>query len=192
MNADHLQFMATHTLNLNDYFRITSTGYYNEFSRNWYKLNDVVSSEGKVGISDLLNNPSDFPEAFDIVTGSINAGANALNLKNNNRDYISKGAQTKLDYHWSSGDIFHDIEVGIRYHYDEEDRYQWVDTYNIENGTMNLTNSGIPGTDANRISNAKALATFAMYKIKFNNWTLTPGIRYENIVLAQEDFGKMM
>jgi len=190
MNADHLQLMATHTLSFSDYFRITTTGYLNEFSRNWYKLNDVVSAEGKVGISNLLDNPSNFPDAFAIVTGRINSGANALNVKNNNREYVSKGVQTKLDYHWTTGNVFHDIEVGLRYHYDEEDRFQWVDAYNINNGVMNLTTAGTPGTDANRISNAKALATFAMYRIKFNNWTFTPGIRYENITLAQEDFGK--
>ncbi len=190
MNADHLQFMATHTLNFSDYFRITTTGYYNEFSRNWYKLNDVISEEGKVGIANLLDNPSNFPDAFGIVTGRINSGANALNLKNNNREYVSKGVQTKLDYHWTAGNVFHDIEVGLRYHYDEEDRFQWIDAYNINNGIMNLTTTGTPGTDANRISNAKALATFAMYRVKFNNWTFTPGIRYENITLAQEDFGK--
>lgn len=190
MNADHLQLMATHTLSFSDYFRITTTGYLNEFSRNWYKLNDVVSAEGKVGISNLLDNPSNFPDAFGIVTGRINSGANALNVKNNNREYVSKGVQTKLDYHWTAGNVFHDIEVGLRYHYDEEDRFQWVDAYNINNGVMNLTTAGTPGTDANRISNAKALATFAMYRIKFNNWTFTPGIRYENITLAQEDFGK--
>ncbi|WP_026836832.1 TonB-dependent receptor family protein [Gillisia sp. JM1] len=190
MNADHLQLMATHTLSFSDYFRITTTGYLNEFSRNWYKLNDVVSAEGKVGISNLLDNPSNFPEAFGIVTGRINSGANALNVKNNNREYVSKGVQTKLDYHWTTENVFHDIEVGLRYHYDEEDRFQWVDAYNINNGVMNLTTAGTPGTDANRISNAKALATFAMYRIKFNNWTFTPGIRYENITLAQEDFGK--
>ncbi|MGM0390916.1 MAG: TonB-dependent receptor family protein [Bacteroidota bacterium] len=190
MNADHLQFMATHTMNFGDYFRVTTTGYFNDFSRNWYKLNDVVSAEGKVGISSLLDNPSNFPDAFDIVTGRINSGANALNVKNNNREYISKGVQTKLDYHWTTGNMFHDIEVGLRYHYDEEDRFQWVDAYNMNNGVMNLTTAGTPGTDANRISNANAFATFAMYKIKFDNWTLTPGIRYENITLGQEDFGK--
>jgi len=190
MNVDHLQFMATHTLSFSDYFKITTTGYLNETSRNWYKLNDVVSAEGKVGISNLLDDPSNFPNAFGIVTGRINSGANALNVKNNNREYVSKGVQTKLDYHWTTGKVFHDIEVGLRYHYDEEDRFQWVDAYNINNGIMNLTTAGTPGTDANKISNAKALATFAMYRIKFNNWTFTPGIRYENITLAQEDFGK--
>ncbi|CAN5194965.1 TonB-dependent receptor [soil metagenome] len=190
MNADHLQLMVVHTLYFSDYFRLTTTGYQNKFGRNWYKLNDVVSSEGKVGLSDLLNNPANFPNALDIVTGRINSGSNALNLKNNNREYVSRGVQTKLDYHWTAGNVFHDIEVGLRYHYDEEDRFQWVDVYNINNGVMNLTSAGTPGTDANRVSNAKALATFAMYKIKFNNWTFTPGIRYENIILAQEDFGK--
>ena len=73
-----------------------------------------------------------------------NSDDDAIFVKANNRDYISKGIQTKLDYHWSGENIFHDIEIGLRYHYDEEDRFQWVDGYNIINGEMNLTSNGTP------------------------------------------------
>ena len=54
--------------------------------------------------------------------------------------------------------MFHDVEIGLRYHYDEEDRFQWKDGYNITNGQMNLTSAGTPGSDANRISKATAFA----------------------------------
>ena len=190
MNADHLQFMATHILKFNDYFNITTTGYYNEFSRNWYKLDNVIANGAGVKINNLLNNPEAFPDEFDIVTGHSNSGADALKVKNNNRNYKSKGIQTKFDYHWITGNVFHDLEIGLRYHFDEEDRFQWVDGYEINNGLMNLTSAGTPGTDSNRIGDAKAFATFMLYKLKFNNWTITPGLRYENITLGQEDFGK--
>ena len=189
MTADHLQFMATHTLKFSDYFNITTTGYFNQFSRNWFKLNDLNANGERVGLANLLEDPASYPEAYSIITGNTNSEANALRMKNNNRDYLSKGVQTKFDYHWYTGTVFHDVEVGLRYHYDEEDRFQWVDTYDITNGIMNLNTAGTPGTDANRVSNAKAFASYVLYKVKFNNWTFTPGLRYENITLGLQNYG---
>lgn len=189
MTADHLQLMATHTLKFSDYFNITTTGHYNEFSRNWYKLDKVRAAGSNTGIADILEDPSAFVEAFGIVSGRINSAADALSLKNNNREYISKGVQTKFDYHWAGEKTFHDIEIGLRYHYDEEDRFQWVDGYQMDNGMLNLTSAGTPGTDANRIADARAFAAHAMYKLKFSNWTFTPGVRYENIILSRTNYG---
>tara|TARA_R110000868_G_scaffold91812_5_gene254468 strand:+ start:11089 stop:13314 length:2226 start_codon:yes stop_codon:yes gene_type:complete len=190
MTADHIQFSATHILNISEDFRISTTGYYNNFSRNWYKLNDVVFNDTKADINSILTNPSGYNEYFDIINGTANAPANSLLVKANNRDYESKGVQTKLDYHWYGNNVFHDIEVGLRMHYDEEDRFQWIDGYNITNGEMTLTNQGTPGTDANRISSANAFSAFVLYKLKYNKLTITPGLRYENISLSRNDYGK--
>ena len=53
-----------------------------------------------------------------------------------------------------------------------------------------MTTKGIPGTDANRISSATAFASYLTYKLKYNQWTFTPGVRYEDITLERKDFGK--
>jgi Fe(3+) dicitrate transport protein len=190
MVNDHIQFALTHQLDFSKSLRITTNAYYNGFSRNWYKLNDIVYNDSKVGIADILENPNEFPDYFSIINGTSNSDDDALLLKANNRDYYSKGIQTKLDYHWSGNQVFHDLEIGARYHYDEEDRFQWVDGYNISSGVMNLTSKGQPGTDANRISSAKAFASYLLYKLKYKNLTVTPGLRYENIILTREDYGK--
>ncbi|WP_299226105.1 TonB-dependent receptor [uncultured Psychroserpens sp.] len=189
MTNDHIQFMVTHQMDFNQKLRITTTGYYNGFSRNWYKLNDVVSDGEKIAIASILERPNEFPNHFNIVNGNTNSDADALLVKANNRDYVSKGVQTKFDYHWSGEQMFHDLEIGLRYHYDEEDRFQWKDGYSIINGEMIQTTEATPGTDANRISSAKAFAAYALYKLKYKNLTLTPGLRYENIVLERENFG---
>tara|TARA_R110002012_G_scaffold319389_2_gene539675 strand:- start:61888 stop:64107 length:2220 start_codon:yes stop_codon:yes gene_type:complete len=191
MVASHVQFTATHRLDLSTNFRITTTGYYNRFQRNWYKLNDVNLNNTKVGIADIVNDPTTYSDYMDVVKGNIDSGDNALYVKANNRLYYAKGIQTKLDYHFNGENTFHDIEIGLRYHYDEEDRFQWVDKYAINsNGIMTETEAGIPGTDANRVSSAKAFAAFAMYKFRYNKLTITPGLRYENIVLLRDDYGK--
>ncbi len=191
MNTKHIQFMGTHTLKFSDYFRITTVGYYNGFSRNWYKLNDVTVGGQREGIAGILENPIGLSSFFNLVNGSVNSTTDDfLAVKANNRDYLSTGVQTKLDYHWTGENTFHDIEVGLRYHFDEEDRFQWVDNYGITNGTMVLTEAGIRGTDANRISDARAFSSYALYKMKYKNLTLTPGIRYENISLGRADYGR--
>ncbi len=191
MTTDHTQYMLTHHLEFSNNFKITTTAYQNNFARNWYKLNDVTFNGDKQSIANILENPTALSSHFNIVNGSVNSGADAIGIKANNRKYYSQGIQSKLDYHWYEGDAFHDLEFGVRFHYDEEDRFQWVDKYSIsDSGNLTLTNAGVPGTDANRISSANAFATFITYKLKYNNWTFTPGVRYENITLQREDFGK--
>lgn len=190
ITSDHHQIVATHTLSFSDYFRITTTAYRNTFSRNWYKLNDVKAGTVKKGISDILENPTTLSNHFAIINGTMNSGADALSLKANNRDYLSKGVQTKFDYHFTTNSVFHDIEIGARYHYDEEDRFQWVDGYNMVDGIMNLTSSGVHGSDANRISSAKAFSSHVLYKLKYKDFTIIPGLRFETIDLLQEDYGK--
>lgn len=188
MNAEHLQLMLTHKLQFNKNFRITTNGYYNKFKRNWYKLDDVIFNGEKESIANVVSNPEVFPNHLDILRGDINSSNDALLVKANNRQYVSKGIQTKFDYHWYSENIFHDLEIGLRYHYDEEDRFQWEDGFNILDGNMSLTSLGERGAQGNRISSATAFASSIMYKMKYNNLTLTPGMRYENIVLQRDNY----
>lgn len=188
IKTDHIQFAATHTLDFHEFFRITTTGYYNGFDRNWARLSDVILDGTTTGISNILNDPSQFAAQLAILRGDVDAAGNSLRYTQNNRSYISKGIQTKLDYHWGDT-VFHDIELSLRYHYDQEDRFQWRDFYGITNGIMQLNSAGTPGTSANRLDDATAFAAHALYKIKFNDLTIIPGIRYENIELSRKNYG---
>lgn len=190
MNAEHLQFMGSHTFKFSDYFRITTTGYLNKFERNWYKVDFITIDGERESIGSVFANLDAFGSYIDLVRGDTNSdGDDFLNARANNREYYSTGVQTKLDYHWSGEKTFHDLEIGARYHFDQEDRFQWIDDYAITNGTMQLVNAGIPGTNANRISDARAFATFAQYKLKYDNLTVMPGLRYENIKLSRVNYG---
>lgn len=183
------QFSVTHTLKTSNYFSITTTAYRNKFARNWYKLNDVRFGGTTYNIDAILENPITNALAFDYVTGAQNSPNNALRVRANNRAYLAQGVQTKLDFHFLTGEVFHDLEVGVRYHKDSEDRFQWNDSYTMTNGDMVLTTSGVPGTQDNRIAYAKALAAHALYKLKYNNLTVTPGIRFETIDLLNNNYG---
>jgi Fe(3+) dicitrate transport protein len=191
MNAEQRQFMLTHVIDFSNNFKVVTNAYTNRFTRNWYKLDDVVFDENKVSLASVLNDPTTYSNHMSVINGSVDSEDDALLLKANNRIYYSRGVQTKIDYHWyGANGAFHDIEVGARVHYDAEDRLQWEDGYGIRGGGMAMTSEGIRGAQGNRISSANAFAAYALYKYKMGGLTLTPGIRYENINLQREDWGK--
>ena len=168
MDAEHTQYLITHQLNLSERFKITSNFYHNGFKRNWYKLDDIVYNGDSQKISNVLSNPDKYSGHMSLVRGDLNETGNSLKVKANNREYVSKGIQTKIDYHWyGRNDSFNDLEIGFRFHYDEEDRFQWEDIYNINNGFMSLSKYGDKGSQGNRISSANSFASYIMYKYKF-------------------------
>jgi Fe(3+) dicitrate transport protein len=183
------QFSLTHTFKTSEYFSITTTAYRNAFSRNWYKLNDVRVGSTNLSLDAILTDPETYQVAYNYITGAADSPNNALRVRANNRAYMSQGIQSKFDFHFLTGDVFHDLELGIRYHKDSEDRFQWNDGYAMQNGTMVLTSSGVPGTQDNRIAYAEALALHAIYKLKYNGLTVTPGIRMESIDLYNKNYG---
>ncbi len=190
MKAIHRQIVLTHTVDFSKDFRITTNLYNNYFARNWYKADYITLNGNRQSIGTVFGDQVAYVNYISLVKGDINSDGNDfMNLRANNRKYRSRGVQTKFDYHWYEGAAFHDIEVGLRYHYDEEDRFQWIDDYAINNRVLTLANAGTPGSNANRISSARAFAAFVTYRLKVNNWTFTPGVRYENISLKRENFG---
>ena len=116
---------------------------------------------------------------------AILAGADtpvgSIQLRSNSREYFSRGVQLGLDWQFSSGDVAHEIEVGIRHHEDEEDRLQRNSNYHQEEGRLILDDLGLLGNAGNRVQEAKALAIYIQDTIKLGNWVLTPGLRYEDI-----------
>ena len=191
MNTTQSQFSISHFVKLSNYFRITTSAYRSNFSRNWYKLDKVKDSTGSnVSISDLLNNPAGHNDAFDILTGTTSINSNALFVRANNRSYYSHGLQTTIEFSFQTMEILQEFSLGVRIHKDEVDRFQWDDEYAMNNGIMMLTKSGVPGTESNRIKSATAIASYLQYKIKFKKLTAIPGIRHEKISLNERDYGK--
>lgn len=191
ITTEQLQISATHVARFSEVFTLTTTAYRNEFNRNWYKLQDVRDSTGaNVNLGALMANPTGFNDAYDIVTGNINSHDNALRVRANNREYYAMGVQTVFGANFETGKFKHGIDLSLRYHVDEMDRFQWDDRYAIENGLMKLTTAGLPGTESNQIESAAAIASYIQYRITYGKLTVTPGLRFENITLTRSDFGK--
>ncbi len=193
MNSKHQQVSATHLFMLNDKVDVTTTMYRNEFDRNWYKLDRVrATADGsRSNIGAILSDPVSYIQEYTIITGASSNNDNALELKANNRSYLSTGVQSIVGIQLGNRDnTLHQIELGARYHEDEVDRFQWVDLYRMNSSIMNLTEHGIPGTESNRFSTAEAFAYFAQYRVSRGKFTTVPGIRYETMKLDRTDYGK--
>jgi Fe(3+) dicitrate transport protein len=188
MDTEFRQFQLNHLIKPTQNIKINTTAYWNKFSRSWYKLDDV-NIDGGVKISNILANPAQFPAEYLAVTGAVNTAEDVFGIKANNRGYEAKGIQSVANFSFGST-FYQDLEIGVRYHEDFEDRFQWKDKYAIQNRELIRTTVARKGSDANRISSAEAFAAHLLYKVTFNNLTLTPGVRYENITLTKEDFGK--
>ena len=169
--------------------RIVATAYRTNTARNWYKLDQVVDSNGtKVGISSLLNEPGSRPAAMAFVRGG-DSPDDALLLKANRRNYQASGVQLTATQEVKGERITHRVEAGARLHSDYMDRFQNTDGYRMEDGRMRLTSAGQPGTESNRIARATALAAHLMYDLEVGRLGLRPGVRHEHIQLAQDNYG---
>lgn len=193
LKTDHRQWVATYLLTFSNKLKITTNAYYNYFHRNWYKLNDVragITSKEKRSIADVLVDPETNIRYFDILTGKTDREEEALLVRANNRTYRYRGIQTRAEYRFNLNEFFFDLEFGLRYHADEEDRFQWDDSYSMKNKKMVLFMEGIHGTNANRVTSANALAGYLLAKLRYDAWTVTAGLRYEDVDLLKKDYTK--
>ena len=189
ITTKHSQYSVKYNIIPTRFMDVSVTTYRNEFSRNWYKLDAVkYGTNAKVSIANLLDDPSTYSDEYSIVTGQTSPNTDAFYVKANNRSYYSRGIQMATGFNFKTAEIDHDIEIAFRYHQDEEDRYQWQDTYAMENGVMKLTTAGTPGTESNRISTAKASAAYLQYSLTYGKFSALPGVRFESIELTQLDY----
>ena len=183
MDAEHWQIQGRHFAWFSDNINLTTTAYNNRFKRNWFKLDSVNG----VAIDDLLDTPDQFQQELAVVRGA-DSPDDFLSVRANNRAYSSRGIQSALGVNLKSGEFKNNIEVGVRYHYDKMDRFQWEDDFRMDNREMIRTTAGIPGTQSNRISTAEVWSFYIQNEIEFGEFTFTPGVRFETMDLEQDRF----
>jgi Fe(3+) dicitrate transport protein len=193
IEVEHDTMQATHRIHLNDSVDLTTIAYRTDTARTWYKLNDVRNAANTefVSLSDVLADPAAFSVEYAALVGEpgTSSAAGALRVRSNARAYYASGIQTVLGMDFTTGAVAHDLELSVRYHEDDEDRFQHDDLYQMVDGAMVLTSAGAPGTQDNRVGSAEAWAFFARDTMQAGRWTLTPGLRFESISLKQRNWG---
>jgi Fe(3+) dicitrate transport protein len=185
IRTEQQMYELRHLIELSDSVDLTTVAYRTEFARNWFKLNDVLNpgTGAYIGIASILDDPATYATQYAWLTGA-NSPDNALRLRNNNRAYYAQGLQSVLGIRVEGDGVGHEIELGLRLHRDQEDRYQDDDRFRMQDGQLVLTRDGALGTQDNRVGDAEALSLYVQDTITFGKWILTPGVRYERINLA--------
>lgn len=185
-----------------DNFRLSTTAYYNQLARIWYKLDTIVDIDtdgnGIIQGREAVNPAAAGSNPAAALAGARNgtglevlqgSRVGLLSIRANNRSYISKGIQTKAEFDLETGSVTHGFELGIRYHEDFERRYQWDDRFlQAADGSWTLDSAGTPGSQDNRKESSAAWALHFLDKVAIGNLTLTPGVRFESIDYTSENF----
>lgn len=187
MRTDHEQIQITHMIRT-DNFEMMTVAYQNEFARDWFKLDDFYVGGIKHKPGAVLDDPSSFAGAIDILRGSVDSDVGAIRIKHNDRSYRSRGIQNIMKFELAALGASHEIEFSTRYHEDYEDRLQHRENFTMISGALVYDSEAAEGSAGNRIASADAWALYITDEIKFGKWTLVPGIRYENIDFKREDF----
>ncbi len=188
METEHKQVQLTHYIEPSDNIDITTVGYYNEFSRDWFKLDDLDFGEGRFRPSAVFENPEEYEEVLAVFRGEADSIDDALQLRHNNRSYESWGIQTIVGIGFNTGSAAHDLEIGLRWHEDFEDRLQNRENFRMENGHLVLTSVDPIGSQGNRVGKAEAFAAFIQDEIEIGKWTILPGVRFEKIKTQRIDY----
>jgi Fe(3+) dicitrate transport protein len=182
LDMNHQNVSLNHTISPLKGFSVNTTAYYATTYRDWARAN----SFGGQSINNILNNPTAQAAAYRIMTGQANG---EIVYQSAARTYESQGLQMHSNYVFTTQQFAHKIQVGVRYHTDESDRYATRSTYAMTNGTMILSSVGVKGNQENQLRSAKSVATYLSYDLQYKGLKVSPGIRHENISLDIQNFG---
>ncbi|MCB1636455.1 MAG: TonB-dependent receptor plug domain-containing protein, partial [Xanthomonadales bacterium] len=183
IQTEHRQLQLSHHIEFSDSLDLTTVFYLNDFARNWFKVEQV----GGQSLNNILTQPEVFATQLAWLRGADSA-AGAFQIRNNNRSYLARGVQSVLGWQQRWGNAEHQWEFGLRYHEDDEDRFQDQDAYTMVSGRLLLDTDRAPGSNDNRVGEAKAWSAYLQDQIEIGAWQLLPGVRYEHIDLARIDY----
>ena len=181
--SDHQQYQLSYVVETEASWRAEVTAYRNDFARNWFKLQSVDGAS----LGNILQDPGTYATELSYLKGA-NSPDDAILKRHNNRDYYSQGLQGSVTWDLNLGDTQLALTTGARIHQDEEDRLQKQDGFRMQEMLLVQTSSGEPGSQTNRVSTADARSAFVDSQFRTGAWTLTPGLRYENITLTRNDY----
>ncbi len=163
-----------HSIEFNDSWDLEMAAYYNQFERDWFKINAVNGTQ----LHRILANPAGNALNFARLTGQA---AGTLNYTHNARSYESYGFQAETNYEIEGSTVDHLITAGIRRHKDSIQRFQENTNVVTSIGNAPVINNLGPGTGGNRYEETYATSYWIQDALNFGALTVTPGIRYEHL-----------
>lgn len=156
--------------------------YRHQFQRAWFRLDGF--NDDNVSLLEILNQPSNFLNYYNILNGSVDSatlGANGdLRIVNNDRDYYSQGLQTSLNHMILSNSLSHEIEFSVRLHQDQIQRNHTEQLHEMVSNQLLPTGDPTTQETLNQ-DQAQAVTVTFVDHIKYDDWTLTPALRFESV-----------
>jgi len=196
IQTDHEQVILRYEYAVNEGLKVTAVAYNNRHARNWFKT-EGIDLDGSATAEELSRTSwssvvrsingngalggHSAAQLADILNGRADTAPGSIQLRANDRRYDSIGIQFGATWTASMGRADHAVRVGVRYHEDEEDRLQRNSSYSQIGGRLRLDDLGRLGNAGNRVQQAEAVAIFFEDRIDIGAWTLSPGLRYEDI-----------
>jgi Fe(3+) dicitrate transport protein len=195
MKWSHRQYYLSYALNPIKDLRLRLVTYRHGFDRSWNKLNnfgDLVNPS--VDISDVMKHP-DFAANqyfYQVLKGQADSGAlsnnrDVLELGNNQRRFISQGAQLNLDYELDAFNLLHQFQVTYRLHEDQINRHHESQFYNMISGSLNLNTDLAKKTTTLNLGKAQAQTLAFNYETTWEDLTVNAITRIEDINYEQLD-----
>ena len=196
IETDHDQMILRYTLALGDALEFSAVAYNNTHARDWFKTEgiDFDGSEdaqtfSRTSWSNVIRaanlgaslSGADSAELLAILHGAADTPAGSIQIRSNAREYFSRGVQVGLAWESNLGGAEHAIDIGARLHADEEDRLQRNSAYSQRGGRLVLDDAGLLGNAGNRIQEARAVSVFVQDRIAIGRWSVSTGLRYEDI-----------
>lgn len=167
MDLQHEGYSLVYDLQLSERVLATATGYYNEFSRDWFKL------DGSGALIDAANAGDAAAQA--VLDGS--ADYTGLRYKHNSREYESSGIELNVAVDLDA----HQLDVGGRLHRDEGERLQPVEVYDQINGSLVYDRTNAVSASDNRVQESDAIALWVT-----DSWAVSDALNV-NLSLRYED-----
>ena len=176
MDTDHTGINLSHSMRWSDNLDTSVTAYYNAFNRTWFKLNNGTqyiepANDGSQVAQDILDGTRDL----------LN-----IQYKDSAREYISQGIQANANWLVHPA---HELNIGMRLHYDEADRFQPVSFYNQIDGQLQFDRIRRPSVNDNRIDESNAVSFWLTDQYQVNQqWLINLAARYENVETESEAY----
>jgi len=182
MTWSHQALQIHHDYQLSGSSALQTKMYYHQFQRTWFRLDGF--NDNSVNLREILNRPTNFTNYYNILTGnqdSSSLGANGqLRLVNNDRDYYSQGLQTTLNHMITSDTINHELGLTVRLHQDQIQRNHTEHLHEMISNQLVATSDPTTQETLNQ-DQAQALTLTFLDHIKYQDWTLTPALRFESV-----------
>lgn len=170
-------------------FEARLVGYHHDFHRAWFKFNGVEGND----TSRILRNPTG-TNAIQYAGLTGDEALEGILIGTNDRSFISQGIQLDGDLEVSGDWLSQKIRFGARLHFDRIRRRHTERSFRMEVtaaplGTLVQTSAEPMSTRDNEDS-ALAFSAYLQDELTlFEQLTLSPGLRLENIHTESETFG---